>query len=81
MKINLLLIFLLYIMRLGLAIAYLAGLQFLWITPLYDISNYFLSALFIWLNREDLKKFNIDTLALVIFLVFRSILWVSINTP
>jgi membrane protease YdiL (CAAX protease family) len=77
-KINLILILSLYFLRLGMGFVYLSGTQF-WIIPFYDILTYFLSALFIWLNRENLGKYHFDALAITIFLVFRSLLWITFD--
>jgi membrane protease YdiL (CAAX protease family) len=78
-KINFILILSLFLLRLGIGFFVLAGDIYFSIAPFYDMFTYFLSALFIWLNRDSLEKFNIDTLAISIFWVFRSLLWIDIS--
>jgi hypothetical protein len=42
-----------------------------WLSPVYEIGTYFLTACLIWLERDRLADFHIDTLALAVIIFFK----------
>jgi hypothetical protein len=44
-----------------------------WLDPAYQIGTYFLTACLIWLERDRLAEFHIDTLALIVIIFFKPI--------
>jgi len=62
-----------------LRIPFLVGVGFLagdsaWVDIVFDIGTYFLTAFLIWWERDRLADFHIDTLALIIIIVFKPLM-------
>lgn len=45
--------------------------NFLWIEPVYQLSTYALTAIFVFLNRDQLSFFHIDKLAIFFLVIFK----------
>jgi membrane protease YdiL (CAAX protease family) len=41
--------------------------------------TYLISAWIVWIERNKFQKFNLDSLALIIFLIFRTFLWFTVT--
>ena len=44
-----------------------------WLVTLYEVGTYFLTALFLWCEIKNLKEFHVDTLALLILIIFKPV--------
>ncbi len=44
-----------------------------WLSTFYQVGTYFLTALFLWWEIKNLKEYHIDTLALLIIIVFKPV--------
>jgi len=74
-----LLILFLFVFRFLISTDLFTQLKILWVHPLYQFGTYFISAWIVWIERRNFQKFNLDSLALIIFLIFRTFLWFKIT--